>query len=148
MLDAKEFKKVIKLTPLVSIDFIVTNGKKVLLGKRKNNPAKGSYFSVGGRIFKNESIKQAQKRILSEELNIKKMPKLKFLGIYEHFYKNSFFNDDVSTHYVNLAYKIKNVQIKNLPTSQHVKYKYFKIKNINKNKKIHKNVKEYFRREK
>ena len=43
-------------------------GRKILLGKRKNPPAKNFFFVPGGRIFKSELKKHAFKRILKNEL--------------------------------------------------------------------------------
>ena len=53
------FKTIIDNTPLVSVDLIVKHKGKVLLGKRVNKPAQGYWFTLGGRIFKNESIQSA-----------------------------------------------------------------------------------------
>jgi len=65
------FECIIKNTPLISIDLIVKNKEgKILLGKRKNRPAKGYYFVPGGRIFKNETIEQAFKNISKHELGL------------------------------------------------------------------------------
>ncbi len=63
-LSDKEFMNLIKNAPLVSIDLIVKNKKdEVLLGLRKNAPAKGTWFVPGGRIGKNETLQEAFKRI-------------------------------------------------------------------------------------
>ena len=63
MLSIQAFKTVVKSTPLVSVDLLIKNQKKFLLGRRVNNPAKGSFFSIGGRIYKDEEIKDAIKRL-------------------------------------------------------------------------------------
>jgi colanic acid biosynthesis protein WcaH len=86
MLDDQTFKIVIKSTPLISIDLIVKKDNKVLLGKRINKPAQGYFFSMGGRVYKNETIDDAIMRISKDELNItlKLMPR--FIGVFEHFY--------------------------------------------------------------
>jgi colanic acid biosynthesis protein WcaH len=56
-LSRSSFIDVVKRTPLVSIDIIVENRRnQVLLGLRKNEPAKGFWFVPGGRILKNERI--------------------------------------------------------------------------------------------
>ena len=41
VLDIKVFKTIVDSTPLISIDLLIANNNKILLGKRKNNPAKG-----------------------------------------------------------------------------------------------------------
>ena len=99
-LDKEIFRCVVKNTPLISIDFIIKKENKILLGKRINPPAKGYYFTIGGRIFKNETIENAKKRILKEELNLSLTPyplSLNFIGTFEHFYEDSIFGDDIST---------------------------------------------------
>ena len=53
MLEREVFKKVVKNTPLVSIDICIVWDEKFLLGKRKNDPLKGFFFTPGGRILKN-----------------------------------------------------------------------------------------------
>ena len=92
MLDKQIFEVVVKSSPLVSIDLIVKNEDKVLLGKRVNNPAKGYFFSVGGRIFKNEKINDAMARIAQAELGVSLQSAPKFIGVFEHFYDDSDFN--------------------------------------------------------
>ena len=86
----------------------ILKGRKILLGKRKNPPAKNFFFVPGGRIFKSELKKNAFKRILNNELgfSLKKghYESVKELGCYEHFYEDNFLdNKDFSTHYLVLA---------------------------------------------
>ena len=118
MLDYDTFKVVVDSVPLISIDILVKKDNKVLLGKRVNKPAQGYYFSIGGRIKKNETINQAMERIVKNELDIKLKLTPRFIGVYEHFYNDSIYQD-VSTHYVNLAYEIKIEETLNLPNEQH-----------------------------
>ena len=140
------FKCIVNYTPLISIDLIVANKYgEFLFGKRVNEPAKGYYFVPGGRILKNETLKDAFKRITYEELGESfEIEKAKFLGVYEHFYKNSFVSDEISTHYIVLAYKIKLDESLKLPSSQHEAYKWLKKEEIIKNKEIHPYSKAYF----
>ena len=70
MLDDQTFKTVVNSAPLISIDLLVKKDNKILLGKRINNPAQGYLFSIGGRVYKNESIQQATARIAKGEANI------------------------------------------------------------------------------
>lgn len=141
------FECIIKHTPLVSIDFLIEKDNKYLLGKRINPPAKGYYFTIGGRIFKKESIKEAKKIILQEELNFSKKIKDKFIGIFEHFYKDSIFDENISTHYISLAYllNIKNDDLFNLPLNQHSEYIWLNKEEILKRNDIHQYVKHYLK---
>ena len=155
MLDNKTFKTVVSSTPLISIDLLVKKDNKILLGKRINKPAQGYLFSIGGRVYKNESIQQATARIAKTELNIElffSMPprgvKLtpKFIGVFEHFYGDGIYKD-VSTHYINLAYKVDiNNEILNLPNDQHNEYQWLSIDELLSSKQVHKYVKNYFRK--
>ena len=146
MLDSKTFKTVINSTPLISIDLLVKKDNKILLGKRINKPAQGYLFSIGGRVYKNESIQQATARIAKTELNIELKLTPKFIGVYEHFYDDGIYKD-VSTHYINLAYEVDiNNEILNLPNDQHNEYQWLSINELLNSKQVHKYVKNYFRK--
>ena len=144
MLDDATFKTIIDSAPLISIDILLKKGDKVLLGKRVNRPAQGYFFSIGGRVNKNETIDNAIVRVALNELNIdlKSMPK--FIGVFEHFYDDSIYKD-VSTHYVNLAYEYEVKEIPDLPAEQHNEYQWFPIDELLESKQVHKYVKDYFR---
>ena len=144
MLDDKTFETVINSTPLISIDLLVKKGNKVLLGKRINKPAQGYLFSIGGRVYKNETINSAMMRIASSELNISLKLTPSFIGVFEHFYDDSIYQN-VSTHYVNLAYEIEIEEMLNLPGEQHNEYQWLTIDELLKSKQAHKYVKDYFR---
>ena len=144
MLDDQTFETVISSTPLISIDLLVKNNNKILLGKRINKPAQSYFFSVGGRVFKNETINNAMIRVAKNELNIELKLTPRFIGVFEHFYDDSIYQD-VSTHYVNLAYEIKIEETLNLPTEQHNEYQWLTINELLKSKQVHKYVKDYFK---
>ena len=146
MLDNKTFKTVVSSTPLISIDLLVKKDNKILLGKRINKPAQGYLFSIGGRVYKNESIQQATARIAKTELNIELKLTPKFAGVFEHFYDDGIYKD-VSTHYINLAYEVDiNNEILNLPNDQHNEYQWLSINELLNSKQVHKYVKNYFRK--
>ena len=149
MLDKEIFKCVVENTPLISIDFLINKNNKYLLGKRKNPPAKDFYFTIGGRIFKNETIQKAMNRILIEELNLSYedlKENIKFIGIFEHFYEESIFEYDISTHYVNLGYQLDlKFDIRNIPKDQHSEYKWFTKEEILDSDDVHNYVKKYFK---
>ena len=143
------FKSIIQHTPLISIDLIVRNEQgHVLLGKRVNAPAKGYWFVPGGRVRKNETLDDAFVRLVREELGIESgvtRADAKFLGVYEHFYDDNIFDDEVSTHYIVLAYKLMlgDDNILNLPCEEHYMYGWRKSISILNEKNVHSNVKIY-----
>lgn len=145
MISIDDFRIVIEKTPLVSIDFIVKRKGKYLLGKRVNKPAQGYFFTPGGRIFKNETISKAFSRLSLKELGIAfNHSNARFLGIYEHFYEESFVSDQISTHYIVLAYMISIEIDIFLPTLEHNDYRYFSKEELLKNSNVHDYVKNYF----
>ena len=145
MLDDQTFKIVISSTPLISIDLLVKKDNKILLGKRINKPAQGYFFSIGGRVYKNETIENAMIRVAKNEFNIELKLMPRFIGVFEHFYDDCIYQD-VSTHYVNLAYEIEIEEALNLPTEQHNDYQWLTIDELLKSKQVHKYVKDYFRK--
>ncbi len=152
MLSKKKFKNTLKEIPLVSLDLIIKNKKgEILLGLRKNNPAKGYYFVPGGRIFKNEQVKDSIKRISLNELGFEITNKdIIVKGIYDHIYENgdNFLKDiTFNSHYVVICcgYNCyKDINLNTLPKEQHNNYKFMSIKNLMIDDKVHYNVKNYF----
>ena len=148
MISIDKFAIIVENTPLISIDFVIEKGGHYLLGKRINKPAQGYYFTVGGRILKNETIHQAIMRISLKEIGLRvSMEQLKFLGIFEHFYHDSFPSDNITTHYIVLAYLLHLDQEVDLPMLEHDEYRYFSKDELMYNSHVHENVKDYFRGE-
>ena len=145
MLDLNTFKTVVDNTPLVSIDFIVKNSdNKILLGKRVNKAAKKFLFTLGGRVYKNEKLDDAKQRILKDELGLDiKNYTPKFIGVFEHFYNDSFVDNNISTHYVNLAYEIQVSYIQGLPKEQHHSYTWLSLNELINSNEVHKYAKDY-----
>jgi len=140
------FRCIVKYAPLVSIDIIVENQEgKFLLGLRKNRPAKGYWFVPGGRVFKGETLAEAFKNITEKELDIElDICNAEFLGVFEHFYNDSFFGDDIETHYIVNAFKVKvdNTDLK--PDNQHECFRWFSKEEILKNERVHPYCRLYF----
>ena len=145
------FKSVIQHTPLISIDLIVRNAQgQVLLGKRVNAPAKGYWFVPGGRMRKNETLDDAFVRLVREELGIESgitRADAKFLGVFEHFYDDCVFGDDVSTHYVVFAHELCLRSVDKLPMHQHKHFKLFNKIEILEDNLVNMYTKNYFKRD-
>ena len=74
MLSPTEFLEVVRLAPLVAIDLIVADAdSRVLVGQRRNRPARGTWFVPGGRIRKDERLDAAFTRLVETELGIASM---------------------------------------------------------------------------
>jgi len=148
MLAKIEFGELIKNGVLISIDLLVKCQDYYLLGMRLNEPAKGYWFVPGGRIHKNESIGRAFSRIVNKETGLElNVEQSRFLGIYEHFYDNSFVSVEISTHYIVLAYEIElDEQFDALPVDEHSEYLFLSKDELLCQDLVHKNVKKYFLR--
>ena len=83
-------------------------------------------------------------RIAKNELNFSLKLTPSFIGVFEHFYDDGIYQD-VSTHYVNLAYEIEIEETLNLPTEQHNEYQWLTIDELLKSKQVHKYVKNYYK---
>ena len=114
-----------------------------MLGKRVNKPAQDYWFTLGGRELKNEPIKRAIQRIGQLELGIMIDGNPKFIGVFEHLYDDSIF-DDVSTHYVNLGYEIEVSCLEDLPKDQHSEYRWLDPEELIQSDEVHPYVKDYF----
>jgi colanic acid biosynthesis protein WcaH len=147
-LDNSTFTTVIDSTPLVSIDLVVLDSEdNALLGKRLNRPAQDYWFVPGGRITKNESLADAFKRLTLDELGEAfSITDAELLGPYDHFYDDYVFGEEVSTHYVAIAYVLRLTQpLSKLPIDiQHGNYRWLSKTELLSSERVHKHSKWYF----
>lgn len=140
---------VVRLAPLISIDFIIRNPRRdVLLGLRNNEPAKGSYFVPGGMILKNERMADAFTRILKRETNFDlDIADARLIGAYEHFYDtNRFADPGFGTHYVTLGYELAIGDTAALRADlQHSELRWWTEADLMASDLVHDNAKAYFR---
>lgn len=106
LLPPAQFAQACQALPLVSIDLVLTDeAGRLLLGLRRNAPARDWWFTPGGRIRKNEPLAEARRRVAAEELGLSEdtVRRATLMGAWDHFYPDSAFDAAISTHYVNLA---------------------------------------------
>ncbi|MBI4085855.1 MAG: NUDIX domain-containing protein [Candidatus Liptonbacteria bacterium] len=101
----KIYKEIHRSLPIVCTDLVVTDGKRFFLVRRKNKPEAGRWWFPGGRIFKNELLKNAALRFLKRETGLKGS-KPSLLGFYEYFATPGYF-PRISSHTVIFVFKIK-----------------------------------------
>ena len=146
MLDVQTFKTVLENTPLVSIDLCLICNDQILLGRRRNEPLKGLWFTPGGRIHKNETWQSALLRIAKVELGLSGIAVEGFalMGIWDHFYNNSALNQNISTHYVNLPHY---AEFKSAPQitldDQHGEFKWFDLSIVSNDETYHPYMRNY-----
>jgi colanic acid biosynthesis protein WcaH len=148
-LSESQFRNIIRDTILVSLDLLIldSNGQ-ILLGKRKNAPAKGYFFVPGGRIFKGESPQVALTRIAQTELGLQISPLDATLhGIYRHSYdENCFGAPEVGgTEYLVIACRLRLAGTPQLVfDQQHEEMRFFSIEDTLRNPEVHEYTKAYF----
>lgn len=146
MLDKQTFKTVIKNAPLISLDICMVCNSQILLCKRNNEPLKGTWFTPGGRIHKNENWKNALERIAKSEIGLNKVTieDYNLMGIWDHIYRNSVVNQNISTHYVNLPHF---VEFKSRPKivldDQHNEYDWFDLLLVSTDESFHPYMQKY-----
>jgi colanic acid biosynthesis protein WcaH len=150
MLSPEDFLTVVRLTPLVSIDLIVTDGhRRFLVGHRRNRPARGTWFVPGGRIAKDESLDAAFRRIVHNELGVASADRsaARFFGVYEHHYDDNFAGvEGVGTHYIVLAHAMTlNGTVPIGRFDQHSDYLWLAPDELLARDDVHENTKAYFR---
>jgi colanic acid biosynthesis protein WcaH len=148
-LPKEQFLNIIANTPLVSIDLIIRNPSgAILMGRRINEPAKDFWFVPGGRIYKDENLEDAFKRICNDELGIElAITQARLFGAFTHKYQsNALGAVGVTTHYIVLAY---DVGILGLPfdmEAQHSQTQWITESKANRpNSEVHQNVLPYFK---
>jgi colanic acid biosynthesis protein WcaH len=148
-LDLDAFARVVRDTPLVSIDLIVRDPEgRVLLGMRNNPPARDHWFVPGGRILKDERLDTAFSRITRDELGVETPRRTaKLLGVYDHLYPDNMCGEPgYGTHYVVLAYELSLALPPDaLPGDQHNDSRWFFVDELMRNGDVHSNTKAYFR---
>lgn len=125
---------------IVCVDLVAQHGKKFLLVKRKNAPAKGEWFLLGGRVLKNEKLEEAALRKLREETGLRGTVKM-LLGTGEHFEAGRF--RGVRGHVITFVFLVEPRNIKSIRLdSQNKSFGWFG----NVNTKLHPYVKDFLRK--
>ncbi|MDE0854964.1 MAG: GDP-mannose mannosyl hydrolase [Nevskia sp.] len=147
-LPRQEFLEVVERAPLVSIDLIVRDSAgRVLLGLRRNMPARGWWFVPGGCVRKNETLDAAFERITFDELGAT-VPRAEaqFLGVFEHFYEDNAGDlPGFGTHYVVLGHALPQGMSIAPPPDQHSEYRWLAVDALLADSQVHEYTKAYFR---
>jgi colanic acid biosynthesis protein WcaH len=144
-----ELDTVIRHAPLVAIDLIIRNARgEVLLGLRKNEPAKGCYFVPGGVILKSERLAEAFARLLKNETDHgASFDDARLVGVFEHFYTNNRSGSPgYGTHYIVLGYEYEwPPAAVPKPDDQHSELRWWPVAELLASDRVHENTKAYFR---
>lgn len=101
---AKEYAQIVKVLPVLCVDVLLKNeAGEYLLVKRTNEPRKGQWWVVGGRVHKGETLEQAARRKIKEELDLK-LNSLKPIGYFEDTSEKNRFGLSEPLHSVSVVF--------------------------------------------
>jgi len=124
------YKKIVENIPIPSIDILIFNKKldRTLLFLRNNSPAKNEYYSIGGRLHKDETLTECVQRNLEKETGLKiQKNKFFYVGVISETWKNSIFKG-VSTHAIVNYFVLKLEEFPKIKLdTQHSKFKWFDV---------------------
>ncbi|MDE1825322.1 MAG: NUDIX domain-containing protein [Candidatus Micrarchaeota archaeon] len=82
---AAPYRRIQRSMPILCVDVIIKTDDGLLFGVRKNEPAKGKVWYIGGRVLKGELLESAVKRKVKEETGLK-VRISRMVGVYETFF--------------------------------------------------------------
>ncbi|MHA2052084.1 MAG: NUDIX domain-containing protein [Candidatus Hodarchaeales archaeon] len=105
-IEDKIYKRIQENLPIVSVDILTVHKGKLLLLCRNNEPAKGKWWTPGGRVRKGEQLADAAIRELEEETGLIPV-NLSKKGVMSHLWPNVhfitvFFRAEVESNFVEL----------------------------------------------
>ena len=87
-----KYKEIIESMPICCVDLVIHNKGKVLVIKRDEDPDKGKWAVIGGRVYKNEKLRETAIRKAYEEVGLKIQIE-KQIGVYEMIYDKTSFGE-------------------------------------------------------
>ncbi len=70
MISQDLYNEIISLIPIVCVDVAIVYDNKVLLIKRRGEPAKGEWWLPGGRLYRGETLEDCASRKAKEETGL------------------------------------------------------------------------------
>jgi len=100
------YREILRTLPVACVDLVVRRADgKFLVVRRKNEPLKGEWWVVGGRILQGEKVGDAVLRKLKQEVGLVSLGAPRFIGLYEDFFdRNSF--EMAPYHTLSLVYEV------------------------------------------
>ena len=104
LIPTDEYVQIIKVLPILCVDVVIQNSMgEYLLVKRANEPLKGKWWVIGGRVIKGETLEKAAIRKVMEEVGLK-VNFVKPIGYYEVTFKTNPFKLSISLHSVSVVF--------------------------------------------
>lgn len=114
------YRSIMKYMPIMTVDVLFLNPSRdlVLLGRRTKKPLRGSLYSFGGRLLKNESFADAAVRHAKRELGIHISKKNLIVGgVLNEVFRDSIY-PGINAHTVNVyfGYRLRGNELFGLDT--------------------------------
>ena len=104
MIPTEQYHRIIEVLPILCVDVIVTNTRgEYLLIRRANEPLKGEWWVIGGRVLKGETLEQAAVRKVLEETSLN-VQAVHPVGYYEALSQENPFGLDSRLHAVSVVF--------------------------------------------
>ena len=95
-------------------DIFLYHKDKILLVRRTQEPCKGIFWPIGGRIHKGETAEQASRRKIKEEIGIDFKGPLLPIGFYEDQYTSNTFLENTHYHTLSIVFRGQIDEISNI----------------------------------
>ena len=100
----EEYARIMGVLPILCVDVALQNSKgQYLLIRRANEPLKGQWWVIGGRVLKGETLEQAVVRKVREEVGLK-VSSAKPIGYYEGVSETNPFGLSTPQHSVSVVF--------------------------------------------
>ncbi|RJQ29472.1 NUDIX domain-containing protein [Candidatus Parcubacteria bacterium] len=119
------YRRILEVIPIPCVDMVIIHGTRFLLGKRKNKPARGKWWLIGGRVYKGELLRNAVSRKAKEEAGLRDIKIKKLIGARETMFKNS--AQGPSAHTINSVFLVESRSSRHLlpNDNQNVELRWF-----------------------
>ena len=111
------YGQIMRWMPIVSVEAVIVMEGSLLFLKRKNHPAMGQWWFAGGRIRKGESLEEALRREVKEEVGLE-ISAYKLINAYSRVFPER--------HDITMAYLCKCKEGTIMLNNEHSEYKLFR----------------------
>lgn len=99
-----EYSRILEVLPILCVDVVVqSDGGEYLLVKRSNEPRRGQWWVVGGRVVKGETLRATAVRKVREETGLE-VSWMQAIGYYEAVCQEHPFGSHESYHAVSVVF--------------------------------------------
>jgi colanic acid biosynthesis protein WcaH len=123
------YREIVDVMPVCTVDIALFNhdASRALVFRRAAEPLKGEWFTIGGRLRKNETVRACALRQAESEAGLKLDPaRLFFGGVFDEIHDSSRFGGTVTYHCVDVCWGYlleENANIRLDPQHSHCEWR-------------------------